>query len=266
MIFTRLLNNILAQFGLRLILKRTLIPAAVLRDYRSHLEQLRRNPGRFSAIYEWPRFEAFETGGHPSSYGDFDCEFAARCIKKYNPKSVLDVGSYRKFLFGLLARGPVTTLDVRSRQSGLENERVVTGDAKALPFPDNSFDAVVSLCALECFGLGRYGDDFDPEADVTAFREMVRVLKVGGVLILSTTITKSQPAIAFNTIRLYTNKMIHSLADGLRLMDEAFYSHKLDRACSFDEVMTATAKQWDVQALCWRKVAKTTPSHVTQRN
>lgn len=46
-------------------------------------------------------------------------------------------------------------------------------DAEALPFPDRTFDKVVSVCALEHF--------HDPQSAIT---EMRRVLKPGGILVL----------------------------------------------------------------------------------
>ncbi|MGC9360986.1 MAG: class I SAM-dependent methyltransferase [Anaerolineae bacterium] len=79
--------------------------------------------------------------------------------------------------------GVVYALD-RSREMLAEGRKVageelagvpmVRGDARALPYEDRIFDAVVCLEALE----------FLSEAE-TAIAEMVRVLKPGGVLLLS---------------------------------------------------------------------------------
>ncbi len=103
----------------------------------------------------------------------------------------------------MLAGYKVTTLDVRPRDSRLENETIVTSDAKKLDIPSDSFDMVVSLCTLEHFGLGRYGDEFDLDGDKKAFNEMIRVLKPGGRLVFSTTVTRSTPSLAFNAHRIY---------------------------------------------------------------
>jgi ubiquinone/menaquinone biosynthesis C-methylase UbiE len=93
-----------------------------------------------------------------------------------DPSNILDIGSYRHFILGLLSHYEVTTLDIRERKSNLVNENIVTCDAKALLFADNSFDSVLSLEALPHFGLCRYGDEFDLDADIKAFNEMIRVL------------------------------------------------------------------------------------------
>jgi ubiquinone/menaquinone biosynthesis C-methylase UbiE len=57
----------------------------------------------------------------------------------------------------------------------VENEKLfVAGEAKKLPFKDNSFDAVVSLFAIPLY-LPNRADDYK-----LVFNEIVRVLKPGG--------------------------------------------------------------------------------------
>ena len=60
----------------------------------------------------------------------------------------------------------------RCAKAGLANTRFTPGRAEALPFPDASFDVVVSRSAVHHFP--------DPSA---AFREMARVVKPGGRII-----------------------------------------------------------------------------------
>jgi len=193
-----------------------------------------------------------EPAAHPENYKDYECAFAADCIRNLHPKRILDIGSYRLFIVGLLSEFQVTTVDVRKRRPASRNETVVTCDAKSLDLPNDTFDLVLSLCSLEHFGLGRYGDEFDPEADGKAFEEMIRVLKVGGHLVFSTTITNAKPNIAFNAHRIYSYEMIHQFCDGLTNIDEKFYSHKIGGWCKLDEI-TREAMVWDVYCGCWRK-------------
>ena len=121
-----------------------------------------------------------------------------------------------------------------------------------LNLPDNSFDVVVSLCALEHFGLGRYGDEFDLDADKKAFSEMIRVLKPNGRLIFTTPISRSQPSIAFNAHRIYNYEMLRTLCANLICEEEKVYSNRLGGSCSLEEV-TTEPKQWDVYCGCWKK-------------
>lgn len=206
----------------------------------------------------------FEEGGsHPEDYTHYECQFAARHIQRLKPERILDIGSYRHFVIGLLARQPVTTVDVRPRRPVLANEVVVTCDAKALRLPDDTFDIVTSLCSLEHFGLSRYGDAFDPDADLRAMAEQIRVLKPGGRLVFSTTITRARPTIVFNAHRIYSYDMLHAMCDGLRCEEEAFYSIRLGRMCTLDEVTNDAGRPGDPPAFdiylgCWQKPAHTT--------
>jgi ubiquinone/menaquinone biosynthesis C-methylase UbiE len=162
------------------------------------------------------------------------------------------VGSYRHFIIGVLSCFNITTLDVRERKPICDNETIISSDAKAINLPDNMFDAVVSLCALEHFGLGRYGDEFDQNADKKAFLEMIRVLKPNGRLIFTTTISRAKPAIIFNAHRIYSYEMLRQFCVNLICENEKFFSHKLGGFCELEEV-TTEPKAWDVYCGCWKK-------------
>lgn len=247
-----IINKILSYF------KVSKIPEEFIEQYNRNLFQISKNPGEF-AIYKRLRYDA---GSHPKSYIDYECEFAARHLNKsshqlrwedkLNPAKILDIGSYRHFIIGLLSHSRVTTVDVRARESILPSETIVAGDAKKLDLPDNEFDAVLSLCTLEHMGLGRYGDEFDLEADKKAFAEMIRVLKPNGHLIFSTHITCAQPSLVFNAHRIYSYEMLRAFCGNLICIEEKFYSHKLKSLCALAE-LTKKPGVWDVYLGCWRK-------------
>lgn len=227
---------------------RKMIPRELRGEYSRDLAKLKKNPGKFRIFRE----PAYERGLHPENFVDYECAFAASHIRQANPGNVLDVGSYRHFILGLLTHFSITTIDVRNRKPISPNEVVITGDAKKLNLPGHSFDLVLSLCALEHFGLGRYGDELDLRGDQKAFGEMVRVLRRGGRLILTTTVTRAQPSIAFNAHRIYNHEMLRSFCAGLICVEEKFYSHQLKGFCSLEEV-TTDPKWWDVYLGCWEK-------------
>jgi SAM-dependent methyltransferase len=197
-------------------------------------------------------YPVFDSGAHPQGYVDFECRFAAWHLARERPATLLDIGSYRGFVIGLSAAYAVTSLDVRERTASLGTERVVTGDARQLPLEDASFDAVVSLSSVEHFGLGRYGDALDPDADAVAVREMKRVVRPGGVLILTTTATGGQPTLAFNAHRIYAPWMVREWLADFEPVDERFFSHALDRECGEDEIARQPG-DWDVYCACWRR-------------
>jgi len=243
-------NKILHPVGLRLTraLEAVKIPREFERRFSQQLHALKSGGGRFRVFKEF----RYDAGTHPASYMDYECEFAARHLAACSPAAVLDIGSYRLFVIGMLSGYKVTTLDVRPRQSALANETIVTSDAKKLEIPSGAFDMVVSLCTLEHFGLGRYGDDIDMEGDRKAFEEMIRVIRPGGTLVFSTTITRAAPQIAFNSHRIYDHAMIRSFCDKLQCVDEDFFSNELGTGCDLERVTDAPAA-WDVYCGCWRK-------------
>jgi SAM-dependent methyltransferase len=240
-------NALLAAFGLRLS-SRPRFSARFRTRYAAQLAQVR-SAGTGFAVIEEPLDEA---GDHPLRYYDAECAFAAQHLAEHAPRTILDVGSYRMFVSGLVAHMDVTTLDVRDRPPATPREHVITGDAKALDIADGAFDAVTTLGSVEHFGLGRYGDDLDLDGDRKAVREMTRVLRPGGFLILTTTITNGEPVLAFNSHRIYTRERLHALLDGLQTHEEAVYNHATARVGPLDSA-TSIRGIWDVYMSCWQK-------------
>lgn len=243
-------NEILFHFGMRLSRTKGLIrpPSDFMAAYRRNLEELKEDSKGFRVFKDLQ----YDVGAHPESYVERECTFAARQIAAVKPISILDIGSYRHFVLGLLAHFDVTTVDVRSRAPISSKETVITCDAKKFSLPDDAFDVVLSLSTLEHLGLVRYGDEFDFEADRKALREVVRVLKPGGHLILTTTITRAEPSVGFNAHRIYSHEMLRERLLDLTCIEEAFYSVALQRFCSFDQITTAP-EAWDVYCGCWNK-------------
>ena len=195
-----------------------------------------------------------DVGEYPTSWVDAECQFATRHIKTNSPKSILDIGSYRHYILGLLSFYDVTTMDVRPRKTDIPNETALVSSATNFPVDTNMYDLVLSLCTLEHVGLGRYGDEFDIDGDQKCFNEMIRVLKPGGILVFTTTITKAQPIIWFNANRTYNYDMIYQFCKPLVLVQEMFYSTTLNNYCSLEEITDdSDHRWWSVYLGCWRK-------------
>jgi SAM-dependent methyltransferase len=109
------------------------------------------------------------------------------------------------------------------RGSGLSNAPgLVRGDALSLPFPDGSFDRVLSICAIEHFDDGP-----------RALDEIARVLKPGGELVMSAdalTLAKRWPRLyaahcsRYHVQRTYTHDQLGELlaARGLEVVSHVY--------------------------------------------
>jgi len=98
-------------------------------------------------------------------------QFASRYGLEH--KRVLEVGSGRGYLQDIVE--DYTGLDISASVASRYHKPFVVASATAMPFPDNSFDAIWTVWVLEHIP--------EPEA---ALREMRRVLKPGGVIFLAT--------------------------------------------------------------------------------
>jgi SAM-dependent methyltransferase len=103
-------------------------------------------------------------------------------------KSVLDIGSAFSLLpIQLATLGyQVTGLDIiDSGDTYHPNFVQIVSDLFDNKLPDNSFDAVVSISTIEHMGFGVFGDKIIPDADVRAFEIVHRLLKPGGIAIIT---------------------------------------------------------------------------------
>ena len=72
---------------------------------------------------------------------------------------------------------------------------------------------------IEHIGLGRYGDPLDPNGDLKAIAQLIRVLSIGGSLLFVVPIGK--PKIMFNAHRIYSYKQVLEYFSDLKLEEFA---------------------------------------------
>lgn len=74
-----------------------------------------------------------------------------------------------------------------------------------------NIESISSLCALEHFGLGRYGDDINPEGCFEAFNSIQRVLAPGGRAYIAVPIGKEH--VEFDAHRIfYASTIVNSFS------------------------------------------------------
>jgi hypothetical protein len=164
----------------------------------------KRGPVKFS--------QAYPCLNDKISYTPFDHHYtyhpawAARILAATRPDEHVDLSSILHFGTMLSAFIPVKFYDYRPASIVLPGYKSGFADLKKLPFGDNSIISLSCMHTVEHIGLGRYGDELDSTGDIKAIKEMKRVLKPGGDLLLVTPVGK--PAVYFNAHRVYSYEQI----------------------------------------------------------
>jgi SAM-dependent methyltransferase len=141
--------------------------------------------------------------------------WAARIVAQLKPKKHIDISSILHFSTLVSAFVPVEFYDYRPAEVHLSNLECKRGDLTALPFPNDSVESISCMHTIEHVGLGRYGDQIDPNGDQKAIRELIRVVRPGGTLIFVAPIGK--PRIQFNAHRIYSYEQVIELFGGMNL-------------------------------------------------
>lgn len=144
--------------------------------------------------------------------------WAARKIAKtIRPKLHVDISSALYFSTIVSAFVPVKFYDFRPANVDLSNLSTGAMDLSHLPFEDGSIQSLSCMHVVEHIGLGRYGDRLDPNGDITAMKELERVLKKTGHLLFVVPVGK--PRIQFNAHRIYSYEMIINHLKPLKLKE-----------------------------------------------
>lgn len=147
----------------------------------------------------------------------YHTSWAARKLREINPEFHTDISSSLYFSGIASAFVPVKFYDYRPadlKLSGLESKHA---DLMKLPFSDGSIKSLSCMHTIEHIGLGRYGDQIDPDGDLKAVKELRRVLAKDGSLLFVTPVGK--PKIEFNAHRIYSYEMIMEMFSDLNLVE-----------------------------------------------
>jgi SAM-dependent methyltransferase len=117
-----------------------------------------------------------------------------------------DISSILSFSSICSAFVPIKFYDYRPAKLQLDNFDSEFADLKMLPFITDSVESISCMHTIEHIGLGRYGDALDPEGDIIAIQELIRVTKPGGNILFVTPVGK--PRIEFNAHRVYSFEQI----------------------------------------------------------
>jgi SAM-dependent methyltransferase len=180
-----------------------------VRDAYAYRAQQSDSQFRFSIFALQPQLSDFQSGaGTLSGHYFWQDLWAAKKVFASQPEQHVDVGSRLDgFIAHVLTFMPVTVVDIRPPESGVEGLTFVQADATDLAtFPSDSVESLSSLHAVEHFGLGRYGDPINPEGWSRAMQALQRVLRPGGKLYFSVPVGRER--LVFNSHRVFAPETV----------------------------------------------------------
>ena len=130
--------------------------------------------------------------------------WAARILARTRPNKHVDISSIVNFCVIASAFVPIEFYDFRPAPIKLDGLITDAADLTKLHFPSDSIASLSCMHVIEHIGLGRYGDPLDPDGDLKAISELVRVVAPGGDLLVATPV--GQPRVAFNAHRVYDHE------------------------------------------------------------
>jgi hypothetical protein len=143
--------------------------------------------------------------------------WAFKRIKESCVQNHVDVGSEIKWAGILSSITRVRFIDIRPFETDLQDLIVEKGDILRLSFSDNSVNSLSCLHVAEHVGLGRYGDNIDPEGTKQACRELSRILAFNGCLYFSVPVGKQKTF--FNAHRIHSPFTIIDYFEDLKLIE-----------------------------------------------
>lgn len=202
--------------------------------------------GRFPITWDNIFYIASDATGNT----EFDAHYiyhtawAARILAKIKPEFHVDISSTLHFSSIVSAFLPVHFYDYRPARLELSDLSSGKADLLSLPFEDNSVNSISCMHTVEHVGLGRYGDQLDPDGDLKAISELKRVTAPSGDLLFVVPIGK--PKILFNAHRIY------SYAQIIEYFGKDFELHDFflipDNAVTHGVIYKATEKNADAQS------------------
>ena len=130
--------------------------------------------------------------------------FVAKQIYTHKPTKHVDIGSrIDGFIAHVAVFRPIEIFDIRKLDSKVENISFIRADLMSDNFNYIDYcDSISCLHALEHFGLGRYGDDIDPNGHLKGFQKITQMLKKAGMFYFS--VPMGIQRIEFNAHRIFS--------------------------------------------------------------
>ena len=147
--------------------------------------------------------------------------WAARILRERKVTQHVDVGSrIDGFVAHVLLFCEVTYVDIRPLDVEVEGLKCMCGSILDLSFVDESISSLSSLHVIEHIGLGRYGDEVNPDGHLQAAAELKRVLAPGGILLVGLPIGRER--LCFDGHRIFDPSTVLEMFSPLKLSEFSY--------------------------------------------
>lgn len=139
---------------------------------------------------------------------------------------VLDVGCAESLLSHELTARKFKVIGVDIRDYPFKSKRMnfVKGNVTNAGFRSDVFDAIIIVSTIEHIGLNAYGQvNLDEEGDVKAASELYRILRPGGVVIVTTPYIGNEPFRLEPGERNYNRERLTRLVSDFRTSKEDYF-------------------------------------------
>lgn len=207
--------------------------------YQGHNKKNSKFPIRFYSLLPVLADRYDNAGGVTGHYFLQDLHVANMIYSK-KPHAHVDIASrVDGFVAHLLIFMKVVYVDIRNLPVSLNNLIFKQGSITKLPFADNELDSLSTLHVFEHIGLGRYGDDIDPDGYVRAAKELERVVAPGGILYLSVPVGKER--LCYDAHRIFHPQTIVDLFPKMKLNEFYLIDDKGDKVTRENDFLKAEA-------------------------
>lgn len=166
-------------------------------------------------------------GNEPYGAGDlFDPNYGASyfCCKVFDKydlknKKIGIIGSTTPWLEAIVYNYNCTDITtIEYNKPSIEENNIF----KSIKYSDcmnlsKEYDVIISYSSIEHSGLGRYGDDLDPNGDLTTMQVVHNILKEDGLLVLGVPI--GMDTLVWNANRIYGEKRLPLLINGFNVLE-----------------------------------------------
>jgi len=138
---------------------------------------------------------------------------------------LLDIGSGASYFPSKLLYEGFEVYSLEVQRSMIQKSRIIfkQGDTRDTGFDQEFFDVVILVSTLEHIGLGYYDDPVYPDGDFQAIKEIERILKRGGLLILTTPFSDRYLE---SWQRIYDHERLEKLTEEFKVVKETFFAKK----------------------------------------